>query len=74
MNLNIPNVDPFILGLIKQHQAEHGHKNQTETVECLVKKAMIEYKEIHEFQMKIEKEINEEKRDQDGRLMDVGGL
>ena len=68
MNLNIPNVDPFILGLIKQHQAEHGHKNQRESVECLIKKAMIEYKEIHDFQMMIEKEMLEGKRDENGKM------
>lgn len=69
MRLHIPNIDPEVHGLIKKHQAEHGHKNQKETVECLIRKAMIEYKEIHDFQMMIEKEIELGKRDNDGKLI-----
>ena len=51
MNLNIPDMDPFILGYIKHHQAEHGHKNQREAVACLISQAMstfVKYKKcIH---------------------------
>ena len=41
MRLHIRDIDPIVHGLIKQHQAEHEHNNQKETVECLIKKAMV---------------------------------
>lgn len=52
MRLHLKNISPYVHGLIKEHQAEHGHKNLDETIECIVKEhAMWKAYEKHETEV-----------------------
>lgn len=41
MRLNIDNIDPEVIGLIYEDKARHKHSTLAETLECLVKRAMV---------------------------------
>ena len=38
MRLHIKNLSPYCHGIIAEDKAEHDHKNQQETVECIIKR------------------------------------
>lgn len=37
MNLNFRGINPKTAAIIHAHRIEHGHKNLTETLECIIK-------------------------------------
>jgi hypothetical protein len=54
MRLHIKNLSPYCHGIIAEDKAEHDHKNQQETVECIIKR----FAEMKAYLENLEKEDN----------------